>query len=47
MNGQLYIYKQIDGVSVGSPLGPTLADTLMAAFEEEIFQSLISTDTLR
>ena len=47
MNGQLYIYKQIDGVSVGSPLGPTLADTLMAAFQEEIIRPLTSIDTLR
>ena len=32
---------------MGSPLRPTLADTLMAAFEEEIFRPLFSCDTLK
>jgi hypothetical protein len=33
VNDQLY--RQIDGISMGSPLGPTLADILMTAFEDE------------
>jgi hypothetical protein len=34
INDQLY--RQIDGISMGSPLGPTLADILMTTFEDEI-----------
>ena len=30
------LYRQIDGVSMGSPLGPTLANIIMPALEEEI-----------
>ena len=44
INGQLY--QQIDGVSMGSPLGPTQADILMTAFEDDIIQPLISSDML-
>ena len=40
LNDQLY--RQIDGVSMGSPLGPTLADILMTAFEDEIVRPLSS-----
>ena len=29
------IYKQVDGVAMGSPLGPTLANTFMCHMEEK------------
>ena len=35
---------QIDGVSMGSPLGLTLTDILMTAFEDEIIRPLIFSD---
>ena len=31
-NGQLY--KQVDGVAMGSPLGPTLANAFLVHFEK-------------
>jgi len=31
------IYKQVDGVAMGSPLGPTLANIFMVALEKTIF----------
>ena len=34
-NGKLY--KQVDGVTMGSPLGPTLANIFLANIEQEIF----------
>ena len=44
-NGQLY--QQIDGVSMGSPLGPTLADIIMTAFEDAIIKPLIDSGVLK
>ena len=35
-NGQLY--KQVDGVAMGSPLGPTLANTFLVHFEKNWLQ---------
>ena len=32
---------------MGSPLGPTLADILMTAFEEEIVKPLISSNVIK
>ena len=34
-------YKQIDGVSIGSPLGPVLANIIMAEFESTIVKELV------
>ena len=34
-------YKQIDGVSMGSPLGPVLANIIMAEFESTIVKELV------
>ena len=34
------IYKQKDGVSMGSPLGPLLANVFIAALEKDIIQKL-------
>ena len=45
LNDQLY--RQIDGVSMGSPLGPTLADILMTAFEDEIVRPLLSSNVIK
>ncbi len=41
------LYHQIDGVSMGSPLGPTLANILMTALEDDIIRPLITSDTLK
>ena len=41
------LYQQIDGICMGSPLGPTLADILMTAFEEEIVKPLISSNIIK
>jgi hypothetical protein len=38
MNSELF--KQIDGVAKGSPLGPTLANIIMTTFEDEIVRQL-------
>ena len=35
------IYKEIDGVSMGSSLGPVLANVIMTEFEEIVFDKLI------
>ena len=35
------IYKKIDGVSMGSPLGPLLANIFMTELEKDIIQKLI------
>ena len=32
-------YDQIDGVAMGSPLGPTIANIFMSNFEEKVFDS--------
>ena len=34
----LYMYKQIDGVVMGSPLGPALANTFVRYYEEKLFE---------
>ena len=44
LNGDLY--KQIDGVAMGSPLGPTLANITMTALEEDIVKKLIDINIL-
>ena len=45
LNGQLY--RQTDGVSMGSPLGPTLANIIMTEFEELIIKPLINSGTIK
>ena len=35
------MYKQIDGVSMGSPLEPLLANIFMTELEKDIIQKLI------
>ena len=41
INGELF--KQIDSVAMGSPLGPTLAN-IMTTFEDEIVRQLIDSN---
>ena len=36
------IYSQIDGVAIGSPLGPTLASILMEHLESKLIDELSS-----
>ena len=45
MNGELF--KQIDGVAMGSPLGPTLANIIMTTFEDEIVRQLIDSNVVK
>ena len=45
LNG--YLYKQIDGVAMGSPLGPTLANIIMTALEEDIVKKLIDANIIK
>ena len=45
LNGKLY--KQIDGVSMGSPLGPTLANIIMTEFEDIIIKPPINSGTIK
>ena len=33
-----HLYKQIDGVAMGSPLGPTIANFFLANLEMEMFK---------
>jgi len=35
-------YKQIDGCSMGSPLGPTLANFFMAHLEQKFFSDKLN-----
>ena len=35
------IYKQIDGVSMGSPLGPLIVNIFMTELQKDIIQELI------
>lgn len=44
-NGDLY--RQIDGVSMGSPLSPTLANINMVALEDEIIKDLFENETIK
>ena len=41
------LYQQVLGVSMGSPLGPTLANILMTALEDEIVRPLINDGTIK
>jgi hypothetical protein len=41
------LYQQVDGVSMGSPLGPTLANILLTALEDEIVRPLINAGTIK
>ena len=45
LNGQLY--KQIDGVSMGSPLSPTLANIIMTEFENLVSRPLITSGHIK
>ena len=45
INGELY--RQIDGVSMGSPLSPTLANIIMTALEDEIVRDLIDQNVIK
>ena len=40
------LFQQIDGVCMGFPLGPTLADIIMTTLEE-VIRPLISSDTTK
>ena len=44
-NGELY--NQIDGVSIGSLLGPTLANILMIELEDDIVRPLFTSEKLK
>ena len=33
------MYKQIDGISMGSPLGPALANIFVGFYEQQLFQT--------
>ncbi len=41
------IYKQIDGVSMGSSLGPSLANVIMTELEKQLVAGLIDTGTIK
>jgi hypothetical protein len=41
------LYKEIDGVWTGSPLGPTLADYIMTELENIVIQPLLASGTLK
>ncbi len=45
INGELF--KQTDGVAMGSPLGPTLANIIMTTFEDEIVRQLIDSNVIK
>jgi 5-methylcytosine-specific restriction endonuclease McrA len=45
MNDELF--KQIDGVAMGSPLGPTLSNIIMTTFEDEIVRQLIDSNVIK
>ena len=45
VNGVLH--QQIDGVSMGSPLSPTLANIIMIALEDEIVKDLFDSDIIK
>ena len=35
------MYRQIDGVAMGSPLGPTLANKFVGYYESKLFNEII------
>ena len=39
LNGKLY--EQIDGVAMGSPLGPLMANTFMCSIEEKLVNDMV------
>ena len=43
MDGKIYfdgkIFKQVDGVTLGSPLGPALANLFMGSNEQKLLES--------
>ena len=41
------LYQQVDGVSMGSPSGPTQANILLTALEDEIVRPLINAGTIK
>ena len=41
------IYKQIDGVSMGSSLAPVLANIILTEFEETVISNLINSGTIK
>ena len=45
INGELY--RQIEGISMGSPLSPTLANIIMTALEDEIVRDLIDQNVIK
>ena len=45
LKGQLY--KQIDGVSMGSPFSPTLANIIMTEFENLVIRPLITSGHIK
>ena len=45
INGQLY--KQIDGVSMGSPLSPTLVNAIVTEFENLVIRPLITSGHIK
>ena len=40
------LYEQVNGVSMGSSLGPVLANVLMTEFEKVVVQALVDDRTL-
>ena len=44
-NGELY--QQIDGIAMGSPLSPTLANIIMIALEDAIIKDLLHNDIIK
>jgi hypothetical protein len=45
INGELF--KQVDGIAMGSPLGRTLANIIMTNFEDEIVRQLIDSNIIK
>jgi hypothetical protein len=45
INGELF--KQVDGIAMGSPLGRTLANIIMTNFEDEIIRQLIDSNIIK
>jgi hypothetical protein len=45
INGELF--KEVDGIAMGSPLGPTLANIIMTNYEDEIVRQLIDSNIIK